>query len=265
MKALVFSDLHLGHADLNYPLEVPPGVEVAILAGDILAPVSSSLKWIFDHVVSLGIQVIFVAGNHEHYGFVIQQSMGDGRRVRDQYPGLHWLENEAMVINGVRFVGATMWTDYDLYQHQRLSMKTASLAMTDHHLIFTIDEEGRRGRFLPEDALEIHAASREWLEQELSKPFDGPTVVVTHHTPHPRSIHRRFSGDSLNPAFTSDLSAIIERYHPKLWIHGHTHDSFDYRVGNTRVVCNPRGYAKRMLRGFDVENEAFEPLKVIEL
>lgn len=265
MKAVIFSDLHLAHCDLDYPLDFPDDAEIAIIAGDVWAPVSSSLKWLFEQVVSRGLQVIFVAGNHEHYHHVLQHSISDGLAVREHYPDLHWLENEAVVVNGVRFLGATLWTDYGLYEHPRQSMKVAQLAMNDHRIIYTVDAEGHRGRFYPADALAIHRRSRVWLEGELEEPFDGKTVVVTHHSPHPRSIHLRFSGDNLNPAFTSDLSAIIKRHQPAAWIHGHTHNSFDYMVGKTRIVCNPRGYVRATFRGFDIENEQFEPFKMIEL
>ena len=99
MKALVFSDLHLAHCDLNYRLDFPSDVKVAIIAGDVWAPVASSLQWLFDHIVAQGLQVIFVAGNHEHYGHTIQVSIADGLAARARFDGLHWLENEAVVVD----------------------------------------------------------------------------------------------------------------------------------------------------------------------
>ena len=265
MKAIVFSDLHLAHCDLDYPLDFPSEAEIAIIAGDILAPVSSSLKWIYEHVVMRGLQVIFVAGNHEHYGHILHHSLEDGMGARKQCPGLNWLENEVFIFDGVRFLGASMWTDYDLHKRPDESMHVALLSMNDHRLIHTLDREGRRGRFYPQDALAIHQQSRAWLEGELAKTFEGPTVVVTHHCPHPNSIHPRYAGDKLNPAFTSDLSALIERYQPAAWVHGHTHSSFDYWVGKTRIVCNPRGYVRRTFGGREIENEQFEPFKMIDV
>ncbi|MCA9110744.1 MAG: metallophosphoesterase [Planctomycetaceae bacterium] len=265
MKAVIFSDLHLAHCDLEYPLDFPSDAEVAIVAGDVWAPVSSSLKWLYDEVVCRGLKVVFVAGNHEHYNYVLAESMSDGFAIRSRYPGLHWLENEMVVIDGVRFAGATLWTDYNLYAQARRSIKVAMLGMNDHRIIYTVDAAGHRGRFYPEDALAIHQQSRAWLEDELAKPFDGPTVVVTHHCPHPGSIHRRFSGDTLNPAFISDLTPVIQRHRPNFWIHGHTHSSFDYVVGETRIVCNPRGYVRPTFSGFDTENVDFEPFKMIEI
>lgn len=122
---------------------------------------------------------------------------------------------------------------------------------------FSCIRYGSTGWFLPTQSVILHRAAREWLEQRLGEPFDGATVVVTHHCPHPGSVPERFRGSVLTPAFCSDLSSIIEMYHPALWIHGHTHDALDYVVnwsdgsGGTRVVCNPRGYPHESGTGFD--------------
>lgn len=265
MQAVIFSDLHLSFSDLDYRLDFPPNAEIAIIAGDVCAPVSSSLKWIFERVVMQGLPVIFVAGNHEHYGHILDHSMADGMAVRGRYDGLHWLENEGVVIDGIRFLGATLWTDYELYERPEESMHVALLHMNDHRAIHRVDAAGRRGRFYPEDARAIHQASRAWLERQLKEPFDGKTVVVSHHCPHPHSIHPRYAGDRLNPAFTSDLDAIIERYQPTAWVHGHTHSSFDYQVGQTRVICNPRGYVHSVFgKRNEIENPDFQPFKVVE-
>ena len=102
----------------------------------------------------------------------------------------------------------------------------------------------------------LHKRSRAFIEAELAKPFEGATVVVTHHAPHPRSMHSHYGSDLLSAAYVSDLTAVIEAGQPNLWVHGHVHENFDYRVGATRVVCNPHGYG--------VENQKFDPGLVIE-
>lgn len=139
---------------------------------------------------------------------------------------------------------------------QDLAMATALTQLNDHRLIMrrALPE---REPWLPAHALQEHKRSREWLKAELAKPFDGPTVVVTHHAPHPLSIHHRFRGSMLNGAFVSDLSEVMESFGPELWIHGHVHDSHDYRVGKTRVACNPKGYGS--------ENPAFDPSLIVEV
>ncbi len=137
-------------------------------------------------------------------------------------------------------------------------MEVAESGMYDHRLIRAGGEA-----FTPRHALARHQADLAFIEAELAKPFAGPTVVVTHHVPHPGSVAGRFANDALTPAFVSDLSEVIDRYAPALWIHGHTHDSFDYRVGGTRIVCKPKGYGP-MRPGRRIENVAFDVGMVVE-
>ena len=134
-------------------------------------------------------------------------------------------------------------------------MAMASMQVLDHRKIWSRALPVRE-QWTPAHALALHRRSRKWLETELPRPFDGPTVVVTHHAPHPRSIAERFKASPVNGAFVSDLTSLLENG-PTLWVHGHTHDSFDYRVGRTRVVCNPKGY--------ETENPRFDPSLVVEV
>src|SRR5262249_10274772 len=127
--------------------------------------------------------------------------------------------------------------------------------MNDFKLISLENDPSKS--FTPEASVALHRRSRAFLRRMLNAPFDGPTVVVTHHGPHPNSINARYLSDVLNPAFGSDLAALIESGRPKLWIHGHVHSSFDYRVGATRILCNPRGYGN--------ENPGFDPLLVVDI
>ena len=118
------------------------------------------------------------------------------------------------------------------------------------------------------DAARLHTKSRLWLETRLEQHFDGQTVVITHHAPHRLSIHPRYSGRLLNAAFVSDMSRFFENV--DLWIHGHMHDSFDYKIDNTRVIATPRGYAMNRLDAefpsmLQWENEAFDPSLVVDV
>jgi hypothetical protein len=132
-------------------------------------------------------------------------------------------------------------------------MNDARQAINDFRMI----RHGPTEFFRPELAREMHLAQAQWLEGKLAEEFDGPTVVVTHFLPHRRSIHPKYEGDRFNPAFASDLAHLV-RPPVTLWIHGHTHESFDYVVNGTRVVCNPRGY-------LPIEpNPAFDPGFVAE-
>lgn len=99
-----------------------------------------------------------------------------------------------------------------------------------------------RKPFTPADSIALHVASRAWLTARLEEPFAGTTVVVTHHLPSSKSVAARYASNLLTPAFASDLDGLIAGDRVALWIHGHTHDAFDYEINGTRIVCNPRGY-----------------------
>jgi len=267
MKIQLASDLHLEFLQHRWPGEglITPvaGADVLVLAGDIANGMQACQ--LFDHWPT---PVIYVAGNHELYGHPMEPIYNQLRESAARSQGrFHFLENDGVVINGVRFLGATLWTDYRLHSGQEKSQKRlmayAGQCLNDHLMI-------RRGRnlFRPEDALARHDISRNWLTSELVKLFDGKTVVVSHHGPHPLSVHPKYAGNELNAAFVSDLSELLPDV--DLWLHGHVHDGFDYRVGTCRVVANPAGYV--LNRGwveqkgdFVFENEAFDPKLLLEV
>jgi Icc-related predicted phosphoesterase len=151
------------------------------------------------------------------------------------------------------------------------AMGAAGNGMTDHRLIRTEDgaPPGSAIRFMPEHALKRHKRELAWLESKLAESFEGQTVVVTHHGPSPRSVPDRFEDDPLTPAFSSNLQPIIEKYQPAAWIHGHTHDSFDYTIGKTRVVCNPAGYPHEpnpdFKRDLVIEIDDYEPAATMKM
>ena len=208
--------------------------------------------------------VVMIAGNHEAYGHELFRTIAINRkRVSATEGRVIFLERNTWVhktASGecIRLVGATLWTDFQLYGRPTESMGIAEQQPDDFRMIKL--ERGYKLRsLLPADTVRLHRASVKFLQQELSCPFDGPTLVVTHHAPSPGSIALQFRDNSLNPAFASDLNAMIRTYQPPLWIHGHMYNSFDYRIGLTRVVCNPHGYFP------DELNPKFDPLLVIEV
>lgn len=260
MKIQIASDLHLEFLERYFPqLRVfePCDADVLILAGDIHTEVRA-----FDVFRDWPCPVLLLHGNHELYGSVAEDTLAQFR-ARGTVGNVRYLEQEAVIIGGVRFLGCCLWTDYALDGDPHQAMRLADAALMDHKAIRTRD-----GKFRPEDALEFHRKAREWLRQLLGQHHAGPTVVCTHHAPHAGSIHPQYAGNPHNPAFVSDMTAMLGQ--ADLWIHGHVHNSFDYQVGGTRIVTNPRGYALNLRKASSAadllwENPVFDPRKVIEM
>lgn len=239
MDLWVLSDLHLTNMDTFGDKLRIPDADLCIVAGDVSDDLEASMKWM-SRVIRPRMPVLYVLGNHCLFGRTLNSVVDEGRQLAKRY-GIILLENDTLTcrLDGrekVRFVGATMWTDFNLNGDRELAFEQLSESMPEYHHC-QVDETGIRMR--PRDAYKLHLESRTFIEETLATPFDGKTVLITHHCPH-TSILERFRGDSLNPAFASDISDLID-YQPDLFIHGHTHASFDYLVGKTRILCNPRG------------------------
>jgi predicted phosphodiesterase len=240
-KILLMSDIHIEFGGLFVP---KTQAHVAVLAGDIHVGVKAA-AWSDKLARRLGIPVVYVAGNHEHYGSLRRRggdmggTIGQLRAAAAATAGrVTFLERETAVIAGVRFIGCTLWTDYGLLGNPAEDMAHAEIAMTDYETIAY-----RPGiRFTTNDARREFMLAREFLKAELAQPFDGPTVVVTHHLPSLRSVPERFKHGRLSAAYASHLDELVAMSGAELWCHGHTHSSCDYVIGKTRVLCNPRGY-----------------------
>lgn len=250
MKIRVLSDLHLEFFDWT-----PPAVEadVVVLAGDIHTGVHG-VEWARRQFPNT--PVIYVPGNHEFYGGRMQDVLTALRTDARRFD-VYLLDGDEVVLGGVRFLGATLWTDFALYGTTQSelgrAMADAKYGMND----FRVIRYGDQGLFRPEHARDIHLGQVKWLAERLAEPSDRPTIVVTHYLPHRQSIHPKYDGDSLNPCFASDLAHLV-RPPVTVWIHGHTHESIDYVVNGTRVVCNPRGYLPAE------PNLSFDPTAVVE-
>jgi Icc-related predicted phosphoesterase len=262
MKIQIASDLHLEYFEKKFPgyraIE-PADADLLVLAGDIHRHIKA-----VDTFHDWPVPVVYVSGNHElYYGANVLETVEQLRKCAIN-SNVHYLEMNDVVLQGVRFLGCCLWTDYRLFHGMKsLAMREAEQCLKDHQLIST-----GKGTFTAAEAERLHKQSRRWLERKLAEPFTGKTVVVTHHAPHPRSIHPRFIGNLLNASFVSDLTPLVEM--ADLWIHGHVHDSFDYVVGRTRVVANPRGYAFNWRTAITTaelqwENLTFNPTMVTEI
>jgi len=264
LRILAVSDLHLEFDGSHWPLPAAATFDVVVLAGDIHNSVSAALTWIAherrDGTLA-GKPVVYVPGNHEFYGGEIGPDPALPEADLAAELGIHLLAPGTVNLDGVRFIGATMWTDYALLGDVVRDRAAAEMGLNDHRLIIWCEEQSER-RFTTADALRLHRRDRTYVEEQLARPFDGPTVVVTHHAPHPRSVAPRHRESPLCPAFASDLSEMILQFAPTVWIHGHDHNSHDYRVGETRVFSNQAGYPYRT---GGRENPAYDPAATVEV
>ena len=249
MKLHILSDLHLEFGAFDIP---KTDADVIILAGDIHVGVRA-IEWIKSQTDK---PVIYVLGNHEYYRHVYPDLQ---EKIREACAGsnIHFLENDTVMINGVRFLGCSLWTDYKLFDTQKSSMYEAELCMNDFRSIKAhVGKQWRRLR--PADYLESFQKSKKWLARQLQEQ-SIPTVVVTHHAPSNQSNASEYKLSELAPAFSSKLDEFIEEHKPSLWIHGHMHNNSDYMIAETRILCNPRGYL-----GIE-ENQDFDECLVVEV
>lgn len=265
MKIQIASDLHLEslHEAVRerYPTLITPAPEadLLVLAGDIhedCAGIELFKDW--------PVPVLYVPGNHEFYGVGWPGALEHMRRACEG-TAVTLLDKDEIVIDGVRFLGATLWTDFRINRGipVETAMGAAQTQLLDYFKIKT-----QMGLLKANNTRDEHHNARSWLKREIKTPFDGKTVVITHHAPHPLSVHRRYVGDVLTGAFVSDLTELM--FDPDLWIHGHCHDGFDYRLGRCRVVSNPAGYVlnRAQVAAGEVpiwENSAWQSEFVIEI
>jgi len=249
----VLSDLHFDAGPCAMP-RLAPGADVVVVAGDTCQGAEKAFAFL-RAAFPLPFPLVVVLGNHEYYGRAIGDELRRARAIAPDY-GVTLLEDGTAEILGVRFVGGTLWTDYRLDGPgwQVAAMEAAAAGMSDHARI-SVSRYG--GRFTPRAARAMHRVTRTYIGKVLCEPFDGPTVVVTHHAPSGRSLDPRFEGDLLNSAFASRLDRTVAASGAALWVHGHTHHSCDYSVGGTRVLANPHGYG--------AENPQFDPALVVEV
>lgn len=262
VKLYVLSDLHLENAGFAPDPVVVRAADVVVLAGDI-HPGVEGIAWA--RATFPDKPIVYVAGNHEFYGGdwdEVLEQMHQAAKTHD----IHFLENNTTTVAGIRFLGCTLWTDFAYFGEplKDQMMGHAARYLTDYQEIRANGlgyEWGHTSALTPRMALERHIRSRTWLAAELSSGDPAHTVVVTHHLPHKHSVAPKYASDGLTPAFASNLPVDL-MVQAKLWIHGHSHSSCNYRLGDSRrhvrVVCNPRGYPFGWLPN-EWENPLFDP------
>jgi len=232
MKLYVVSDIHLEFSAFD-----PPKVDcdVVVLAGDTGTKLNG-VRWAMEKFPDR--PVLYVFGNHEFYGdkwprlLEKAQTFAAGSNVRV-------LENEECEISGWRFFGATMWSDFQVTGDLTRSSADAAQSMTDFK---RIRHWPTLKRFSPFHARQAHAHTLTSLRAFLASGDRSRSVVVSHHAPSLQSQAPEFLTDPVSGAYVSNLEPLIGELGPALWVHGHIHRPSDYRIEQTRVLANPRGY-----------------------
>jgi predicted phosphodiesterase len=227
--------------------------DVLVLAGDIHTKdrgLATIAKW------SELRPTIYVAGNHEFYGTAIPKLYDSIASSTKDSQTTQFLQNSIVTISGARFLGCTLWTDFALLGEdcREMAMIVSQTEMTDYKKI-RVSPQYRR--LTPGIVYSFHRKSVSWLETELEKPFDGKTIVVTHHAPSVLSVKPVERTNAISASYASCLDDFISGKSVDLWIHGHTHRNVDYQIGKTRVVSNQRGYPG--------EDTGFDPTYVVTL
>lgn len=259
MRILLLSDLHLELWGNRAP-KIDPEVsmpDVVILAGDIHTG-SKAVAWAASTFA--GVPVLYVHGNHEAYGGSLDAVQTQIEAACMASGNVRFLNCGECRIGDVRFLGATLWTDFCLFGdgERRESILQAESTMTDYKRIRLAKKGYRKLRAL--DTMQYHASHRLWLKTRLAEPFHGKTVVITHMAPSMRSVAEEHAEDRVSSAYASNLDELAA--HADLWVHGHMHTSCDYKIGRCRVLCNPLGY---MARGGVAENPSFDPNLIVDL
>ena len=286
MKIAVASDLHLEFGDIDITNDSQ--ADVLILSGDICVAAdldmrdrrqtelgfarhrSERVHEFFERCATNFPHVIYIMGNHEYYHSDFATALDDVRKRLAHLSNLYILEREIKVIDDVTFIGGTLWTDMNnsdpltLY-HMRTMMNDFRVIQNSAVPVHFRTQEGefktRVAKFSPEDAVTEHVKMKEYIQvvTAMLGKNTNKYVVVGHHAPSRRSTHAMYAHDTImNGGYSSDLDQFIEdRPQIKLWTHGHTHHVFDYMIGETRVVCNPRGY-----HGYEARADEWKLLNV---
>jgi len=268
MKIALGSDLHLEFGAIE--LHNTEAADVLVLAGDILVAKhlnpthhhDARYRKFFKECCERFPKVVYVLGNHEHYAYDVQETV-TYLKSELVYDNLYILDDETVDILDHTFIGTTLWTDMN--EEDSLTLYHTTSMMNDFQTIKnsarTVNEWGKPARLTPEDTVEFHKKSMDYINHITYNRPNYKFVVVGHHCPSLKSVHPKYANDKImNGAFASDLDDFIA-YRPqiKLWVHGHTHEDFDYMLSETRIVCNPRGYS-----GHEPRADSFK-LKYIDL
>lgn len=248
MKLQILSDMHFefGEYDLDFS-----NTDLVVIAGDLNIG-ENGFNWIAKNIKDL--PVIYILGNHEYYRNSYPKLLHK-LKEKSKPTNIRILENESVTIDGITFHGATLWTSFELLGDPKVAGFECQQRMTDYKLI-RISPTYSKLRSL--DTHLMHHNSLKWLTDSLENSLTSKNIVITHHAPSKNSIPDYFKNDIFSSAYASNLDDFILKHQPDIWIHGHIHHSFDYHIGKTRIICNPKGYP-------DEKNNGFNPKLTIEV
>jgi predicted phosphodiesterase len=279
MKIAVCSDIHLEFGPIE--LNNTDNANVLILSGDICVAKdllelgsrkdkSEAIHEFFKNCSGEFKHVIYITGNHEHYHGDFATTLRDLKYNLQYFQNLHILDKETVTLEGVTFIGGTLWTDMN--ESDPITLNAIGSMMNDFRCVKNSnkkvsfrDADGnfheRVAKFSPQDAVEDHNKMVDYIYHVVRGKDNQKFVVVGHHAPSKLSTHPRYQNETLmNGGYSSNLSQfILDNPQIKLWTHGHTHETFDYVIGETRIVCNPRGYI-----GYESRADEFK-LKTVEV
>lgn len=243
MKIQIISDLHreFGNTELCFDRS-----DVVVLAGDVNLG-TRGIEWIKEAIPNK--PVMYVLGNHEYYKGSYPKTL---HKIKEAAlnSNIHVLENSFVDIDGIRFHGATLWTDFSIFGNPVQYGMLCQPKMNDYKMIRR-DPSYSKMRTL--DTFKIHQLSKQWLKESLEISKGLKNIVVTHHAPSIESVPEQYKEDPLTAAYASDLEDIIAEYQPLYWIHGHIHTPCRYKIGETEIICNPHGYIDEKYNGYDKE------------
>lgn len=266
MKIWYLSDLHIDFGKQN--IKQYPEIDIVVILGDVGNKLSG---WSFiETLLNKGYIVLFVLGNHEYYNnslkniYTMKEIFNLWKDKEKLFPNFHILENDTFIFNNVKFIGSTLWTNFS--NHKKETIDLFYKEQNDSKIIFkTVRNMGfKRLGGTPinhEDVTGFYNNSIDFIKNEVSKPFEGHKIVLTHFAPSYQSIGEKYKpyiNDYGN--YANDLDEYIKNSDISYWLHGHIHTTSYYNIGNTIIACNPFGY-----RSERKTNDDFHLFKFIEL
>jgi len=252
----LLSDLHLRSLDESFLENIKPASNVLVLLGDIceINQVKQMLHF-FKQLNKLWDYILYVPGNHEFYGGHLTDTVSILRSHLKHLKNIVVMDNNTEVINGIAFIGSTLWTDHN--KGNIISILNIENMLNDYNMI-RVSPILNDIRVKSSDIIHLFNICFKYISDQVKK-FDS-CVILTHHAPTYLSISQKYKESIINGAFASELSDfILDNPQIKVWAHGHVHSKFDYKLGNCRIITNPYGYRNEIYSS----TQLYKPLNIV--